>query len=181
MWHQFCGSEVLVVSVIHRSGKKYQTSLLSTNAYTTLTAFCVVFKCVQMILKRVSRAYRLVYVRRDWRLRVLPQEKLRSMNALMSSEYECRRRMLIKRLDVTIQSFGWSDRAKARFILLAAGTTAKAPRKWCSVAFNRHDVGKRTSKSVLVTDNWFILIVGIILLMAHITWNGQNHNEFTAN
>uniref|UniRef100_A0A3Q2XKU5 Family with sequence similarity 98 member B n=1 Tax=Hippocampus comes TaxID=109280 RepID=A0A3Q2XKU5_HIPCM len=41
-------------------------------------------------------------------------EKLRSMNALMSSEYECRRRMLIKRLDVTIQSFGWSDRAKAR-------------------------------------------------------------------
>uniref|UniRef100_A0A8D0HSZ9 Family with sequence similarity 98 member B n=1 Tax=Sphenodon punctatus TaxID=8508 RepID=A0A8D0HSZ9_SPHPU len=28
------------------------------------------------------------------------------------SEYECRRRMLIKRLDVTVQSFGWSDRAK---------------------------------------------------------------------
>ncbi|XP_061652145.1 protein FAM98B isoform X1 [Phyllopteryx taeniolatus] len=41
-------------------------------------------------------------------------EKLHSMNALMSSEYECRRRMLIKRLDVTIQSFGWSDRAKAK-------------------------------------------------------------------
>ncbi|XP_077416050.1 protein FAM98B [Vanacampus margaritifer] len=41
-------------------------------------------------------------------------EKLLSMNAIMSSEYECRRRMLIKRLDVTIQSFGWSDRAKAK-------------------------------------------------------------------
>ncbi|XP_037096755.1 protein FAM98B [Syngnathus acus] len=41
-------------------------------------------------------------------------EKLHSMNAVMSTEYECRRRMLIKRLDVTIQSFGWSDRAKAK-------------------------------------------------------------------
>lgn len=35
-----------------------------------------------------------------------------SINATLSSEYECRRRMLIKRLDVTVQSFGWSDRAK---------------------------------------------------------------------
>ncbi|XP_061700771.1 protein FAM98B [Syngnathoides biaculeatus] len=41
-------------------------------------------------------------------------EKLHSVNAVMSSEYECRRRMLIKRLDVTVQSFGWSDRAKAK-------------------------------------------------------------------
>ncbi|XP_071757370.2 protein FAM98B [Centroberyx gerrardi] len=41
-------------------------------------------------------------------------EKLHSINTLLSSEYECRRRMLIKRLDVTVQSFGWSDRAKAR-------------------------------------------------------------------
>uniref|UniRef100_H3DIN6 Family with sequence similarity 98 member B n=1 Tax=Tetraodon nigroviridis TaxID=99883 RepID=H3DIN6_TETNG len=41
-------------------------------------------------------------------------EKLRSINAALSSEYECRRRMLIKRLDVTVQSFGWSDRAKVR-------------------------------------------------------------------
>nr|XP_057947526.1 protein FAM98B [Doryrhamphus excisus] len=41
-------------------------------------------------------------------------EKLHNINAVLSSEYECRRRMLIKRLDVTIQSFGWSDRAKAK-------------------------------------------------------------------
>ncbi|KAM7403260.1 hypothetical protein PAMA_003945 [Pampus argenteus] len=41
-------------------------------------------------------------------------EKLRHINAALSSEYECRRRMLIKRLDVTVQSFGWSDRAKVR-------------------------------------------------------------------
>ncbi|XP_061752024.1 protein FAM98B isoform X2 [Nerophis ophidion] len=41
-------------------------------------------------------------------------EKLHHMNTVLSSEYECRRRMLIKRLDVTIQSFGWSDRAKVK-------------------------------------------------------------------
>ncbi|XP_029972017.1 protein FAM98B [Salarias fasciatus] len=41
-------------------------------------------------------------------------EKLHSINAALSSEYECRRRMLIKRLDVTVQSFGWSDRAKVK-------------------------------------------------------------------
>lgn len=45
-------------------------------------------------------------------LRVSLQEDLRGINATLSSEYECRRRMLIKRLDVTVQSFGWSDRAK---------------------------------------------------------------------
>ncbi|KAM4664638.1 protein FAM98B isoform 2-T2 [Discoglossus pictus] len=38
-------------------------------------------------------------------------ETLEKINAALSSEYECRRRMLIKRLDVTIQSFGWSERA----------------------------------------------------------------------
>ena len=42
------------------------------------------------------------------------KEKLHNMNTSLCSEYECRRRMLIKRLDVTVQSFGWSDRAKAR-------------------------------------------------------------------
>ncbi|XP_017267291.1 protein FAM98B [Kryptolebias marmoratus] len=41
-------------------------------------------------------------------------EKLHNMNKVLSSEYECRRRMLIKRLDVTVQSFGWSDRAKVK-------------------------------------------------------------------
>lgn len=43
------------------------------------------------------------------------QEKLYSINTALSAEYECRRRMLIKRLDVTVQSFGWSDKAKASF------------------------------------------------------------------
>ncbi|XP_067847471.1 protein FAM98B [Heptranchias perlo] len=40
-------------------------------------------------------------------------ENLLAINAALTSEYECRRRMLIKRLDVTFQSFGWSDKAKA--------------------------------------------------------------------
>ncbi|XP_024286044.1 protein FAM98B isoform X1 [Oncorhynchus tshawytscha] len=41
-------------------------------------------------------------------------ERLEQINTVLSSEYECRRRMLIKRLDVTVQSFGWSERAKER-------------------------------------------------------------------
>lgn len=41
-------------------------------------------------------------------------EKLERINDALSCEYECRRRMLMKRLDVTVQSFGWSDRAKAK-------------------------------------------------------------------
>ncbi|XP_033844309.1 protein FAM98B [Periophthalmus magnuspinnatus] len=41
-------------------------------------------------------------------------EKLQQVNQLLNSEYQSRRRMLIKRLDVTIQSFGWSDRAKVK-------------------------------------------------------------------
>ncbi|KAK6479103.1 protein FAM98B-like isoform X1 [Huso huso] len=47
--------------------------------------------------------------------------KLEKINAMLSGEYECRRRMLIKRLDVTVQSFSWSERAKAH-----TDNTAKA-------------------------------------------------------
>ena len=41
-------------------------------------------------------------------------EKVNFINSAMRQEYECRRDMLLKRLDVTIQSFNWSDRAKVR-------------------------------------------------------------------
>ncbi|XP_048188741.1 LOW QUALITY PROTEIN: protein FAM98B [Perognathus longimembris pacificus] len=41
-------------------------------------------------------------------------EKLERINQALSCEYECRRRMLVKRLDVTVQSFGWSERAKVK-------------------------------------------------------------------
>ncbi|XP_052385990.1 protein FAM98B isoform X3 [Carassius gibelio] len=45
--------------------------------------------------------------------------ELEKINGALSAEYECRRRMLIKRLDVTIQSFSWSDRAKVRIDSMA--------------------------------------------------------------
>uniref|UniRef100_A0A4X2KNU6 Family with sequence similarity 98 member B n=1 Tax=Vombatus ursinus TaxID=29139 RepID=A0A4X2KNU6_VOMUR len=41
-------------------------------------------------------------------------EQLERINDALCCEYECRRRMLMKRLDVTVQSFGWSDRAKVK-------------------------------------------------------------------
>lgn len=40
------------------------------------------------------------------------QEKIEAINQALTNEYEVRRKMLLKRLDVTVQSFGWSDRAK---------------------------------------------------------------------
>ncbi|XP_029585723.1 protein FAM98B [Salmo trutta] len=46
-------------------------------------------------------------------------ERLEQINTVLSSQYECRRRLLIKRLDVTVQSFGWSDRAKERVDCMA--------------------------------------------------------------
>ena len=39
-------------------------------------------------------------------------EKIDAINQAVANEYEVRRKLLIKRLDVTVQSFGWSDRAK---------------------------------------------------------------------
>ena len=40
------------------------------------------------------------------------------INAELSKEYRCRRAMVLKRLDVTIQSFLWSDRAKVTILVL---------------------------------------------------------------
>ncbi|XP_032409966.1 protein FAM98A [Xiphophorus hellerii] len=39
-------------------------------------------------------------------------EKIEAINQVLVNEYEVRRKMLLKRLDVTVQSFGWSERAK---------------------------------------------------------------------
>ncbi|OXB83891.1 UNVERIFIED_CONTAM: hypothetical protein H355_009375, partial [Colinus virginianus] len=47
-------------------------------------------------------------------LLTITSERLEKINDALCSEYECRRRMLMKRLDVTVQSFGWSDRAKVK-------------------------------------------------------------------
>ncbi|KAH0622581.1 hypothetical protein JD844_024995 [Phrynosoma platyrhinos] len=40
------------------------------------------------------------------------KEKIEGINQAIANEYEVRRKLLVKRLDVTVQSFGWSDRAK---------------------------------------------------------------------
>ncbi|XP_052436376.1 protein FAM98A isoform X1 [Carassius gibelio] len=39
-------------------------------------------------------------------------EKIEAINQALVNEYDVRRKMLLKRLDVTVQSFGWSERAK---------------------------------------------------------------------
>jgi len=41
-------------------------------------------------------------------------EKVEEINSQLNQEYTLHRSMLLKRLDVTIQSFGWSDRAKTK-------------------------------------------------------------------
>ena len=39
-------------------------------------------------------------------------EKLEAINEALTAEYGMRRSMLLKRVDVTVASFNWSDRAK---------------------------------------------------------------------
>ncbi|XP_071834331.1 protein FAM98A-like [Apostichopus japonicus] len=46
--------------------------------------------------------------------------KLAKINERMRNEYTLRRKMLLKRLDVTVQSFRWSDRAKGKEDTLAS-------------------------------------------------------------
>ncbi|XP_052661778.1 protein FAM98A isoform X1 [Harpia harpyja] len=46
-------------------------------------------------------------------------EKIEAINQAIVNEYEVRRKLLVKRLDVTVQSFGWSDRAKSQTEKLA--------------------------------------------------------------
>ncbi|KAJ8418311.1 hypothetical protein AAFF_G00140200 [Aldrovandia affinis] len=46
-------------------------------------------------------------------------EKIEAINQALVNEYEVRRKMLLKRLDVTVQSFGWSEKAKTHAEKLA--------------------------------------------------------------
>ena len=43
-------------------------------------------------------------------------EQVHTINTALIDEYRTRRDMLLKRLDVTIQSFMWSDKAKVNVI-----------------------------------------------------------------
>jgi len=44
-------------------------------------------------------------------------ETIKYINQAMNLEYELRRQMLVQRLEVTIQSFQWSDKAKVWILL----------------------------------------------------------------
>uniref|UniRef100_A0A8C9C0R4 Family with sequence similarity 98 member A n=1 Tax=Phocoena sinus TaxID=42100 RepID=A0A8C9C0R4_PHOSS len=81
-------------------------------------------------------------------------EKIEAINQAVANEYEVRRKLLIKRLDVTVQSFGWSDRAKSQTEKLAKVYQPKrsvlSPKSTISVAHllaARQDLSKilRTS------------------------------------
>ncbi|XP_052001334.1 protein FAM98A-like [Xyrauchen texanus] len=81
-------------------------------------------------------------------------EKIEAINQALVNEYEVRRKMLLKRLDVTVQSFGWSERAKIHAERLTKVyqplRTALATKTRVSVAHlfaARHDLSKilRTS------------------------------------
>lgn len=47
------------------------------------------------------------------------QEKIEAINQSLINDYDVRRKMLLKRLDVTVQSFVWSDKAKVHFNFLS--------------------------------------------------------------
>ncbi|XP_053417915.1 protein FAM98A-like [Nycticebus coucang] len=81
-------------------------------------------------------------------------EKIEAINQAIANEYEVRRKLLIKRLDVTVQSFGWSDRATSQTEKLAKVYQPKrsvlSPKSTISVAHllaARQDLSKilRTS------------------------------------
>ncbi|XP_016420203.1 protein FAM98B isoform X2 [Sinocyclocheilus rhinocerous] len=84
----------------------------------TRDAFTAVEQQVNVLLKQLPEthveapAFKSSLHPDQWR-------ELEKINGVLSAEYECRRRMLIKRLDVTIQSFSWSDRAKVKIDRMA--------------------------------------------------------------
>ncbi|XP_078261451.1 protein FAM98A isoform X2 [Rhinoraja longicauda] len=85
-------------------------------------------------------------------------EKLEAINQILVKEYELRRKMLLKRMDVTIQSFGWSDRAKSHVEKLAkvyqpkrATLSSKCTISVAHLLAAREDLSKimRTSSGVI--------------------------------
>ena len=71
----------------------------------------------------MSKGFSLIFVTVSCKYQCLDfhcclQEKVEEINSQLNQEYTLRRSMLLKRLDVTIQSFGWSDRAKVSLVSL---------------------------------------------------------------
>ncbi|XP_032821125.1 protein FAM98A-like [Petromyzon marinus] len=78
-------------------------------------------------------------------------ERLENINQVMLSEYELRRKMLLKRLDVTVQSFGWSEKAQTHVDSVARAYVPKraalSPRPSVSLA---HVLAARADLSRIV-------------------------------
>jgi len=62
----------------------------------------VISKCPEAISRPLLKA---CLTEKQWESVIL-------INHALRQEYECRRQMLLQRLDVTVLSFQWSDRAK---------------------------------------------------------------------
>ncbi|XP_060101967.1 LOW QUALITY PROTEIN: protein FAM98B-like [Heteronotia binoei] len=98
-------------------------------------------------------------------------ERLEKINEALCSEYECRRRMLMKRLDVTIQSFGWSDKAKVKTDDIARIYQPKryglAPKSTISLAHllaAREDFSKITRTSSGITREKTVCAINRVLM-----------------
>uniref|UniRef100_A0ACB8G4U1 Protein fam98b n=1 Tax=Sphaerodactylus townsendi TaxID=933632 RepID=A0ACB8G4U1_9SAUR len=98
-------------------------------------------------------------------------ERLEKINDALCSEYECRRRMLMKRLDVTIQSFGWSDRAKAKTDDIARiyqpkryGLAPKATISLAHLLAAREDLSKITRTSSGITREKTVCAINRVLM-----------------
>ncbi|XP_015276841.1 PREDICTED: protein FAM98B [Gekko japonicus] len=98
-------------------------------------------------------------------------ERLEKINDALCSEYECRRRMLMKRLDVTIQSFGWSDKAKVKTDDIARIYQPKryglAPKSTISLAHllaAREDLSKITRTSSGITREKTVCAINRVLM-----------------
>uniref|UniRef100_A0A8C0G6P6 Family with sequence similarity 98 member C n=1 Tax=Chelonoidis abingdonii TaxID=106734 RepID=A0A8C0G6P6_CHEAB len=59
-----------------------------------------------------------------WGLSRLGGEALEGIRQALCAEYECRKRMMITRFSVTLQSFHWSERAKAQGAALLAAVSS---------------------------------------------------------
>ncbi|KAL8169344.1 UNVERIFIED_CONTAM: Protein fam98b [Gekko kuhli] len=98
-------------------------------------------------------------------------ERLEKINDALCSEYECRRRMLMKRLDVTIQSFGWSDKARVKTDDIARIYQPKryglAPKSTISLAHllaAREDLSKITRTSSGITREKTVCAINRVLM-----------------
>ncbi|KAM8921241.1 protein FAM98B [Pelodytes ibericus] len=125
----FLGTELQALQILET--KKPADTQGSDPAYLELKAICDALRLTEQPPSDVTSMIKLVEakvtdvlsrVQSDHTGRTLLNgnlneeqlDRLDKINAALSKEYECRRRMLIKRLDVTVQSFSWSDRAKTK-------------------------------------------------------------------